>query len=164
MEIALLVFLVLTSFFAYTAISGAPWVPVRGFDVEELLNDSGVKKGIVYLELGSGDGRLLRAAAKRGAKAIGYELNPVLWALSWVASIGNKNITVHCGDFWRVNLGEADVVMAFLVPRTMPKLGSKAAKEMKPTARLVSYIFDIPGKKPLKRGKSWLVYSFKKQK
>lgn len=135
-------------------------MPVRSFDVEELLDDAGVKRGTAYLELGCGDGRLLRSAAKRGAVAVGYELNPVLWLLSWIRTIGDKNIRVVYGDFWRVNLGDADVVMAFLVPRTMPRLGNKAAKELKPSAKLVSYIFEIPNKKPYKRGKSWFVYTF----
>lgn len=162
MELLLLVFLILAVFFAYTAISGAPWVPVRGFDVEELLDDGGVTKGTVYLELGCGDGRLLQAAARRGARAVGYELNPLLWLISWIRSFANKNISVKYGDFWKVSLSDADVVMAFLIPRTMPRLGKKAAAQMKPSAKLISYVFEIPGKKPLKKGKSWLVYSFKK--
>jgi hypothetical protein len=160
MSVLLIIFLVLAGFLAWTAISGAPWVPVRRFDVKQLLDDAGVSQGTYYVELGSGDGRLLKAAARRGAKVVGYELNPLLWLISWCRTLGYKNCTVRLADFWRADLAQADVVMAFLVPRTMPKLDSKAAKEMKPTAQLISYIFAIPGKKPLKRGKSWLIYDY----
>lgn len=158
MDVVLIVFLLLAIMFAVTAVSGAPWVPVRAYDVEKLLDDAGVQKGTTYLELGCGDGRLVKAAAKRGAKAVGYELNPLLWLVAWLRCVGTPNARVRLGDFWRVDLHASDVVMAFLVPRTMPRLAKKAAAEMKPGARLVSYIFEIPGQKPKKRRKSWLVY------
>ena len=73
-------------------------MPARAYDIEALLDDAKIKPGSVYIELGCGDGRLVRGAAKRGAKAIGYELNPMLWAYAWVRSIGNKNVQVRLGD------------------------------------------------------------------
>jgi 16S rRNA A1518/A1519 N6-dimethyltransferase RsmA/KsgA/DIM1 with predicted DNA glycosylase/AP lyase activity len=144
--------------FLVSSISGAPWVPARSYDVEVILDDVGLKNGEHYLELGCGDGRLVRAAARRGAIAVGYELNPVLWLVAKLKVMGSKNAEVRFGDFWKVNLGKADVVMAFLVPRTMPRLGIKAQKEMKKSARLVSYIFPVPNKKHHLKHKSWYVY------
>lgn len=170
MNVVLIVFTLLAVMFAVTAISGAPWVPVRAYDVEKLLDDAGVTKGTTYLELGCGDGRLVQAAARRGARAVGYELNPLLWLIAKARCLRTPGATVRLGDFWRVNLGQLpaqrnakdartiDVVMAFLVPRTMPRLGLKAAQEMHSSARLVSYVFEIPGVKPAKKGSSWLVY------
>lgn len=160
--IFLLVFLAVALGFMITSLSGAPWVPVRSFDVQALLDDTKLKKGQTYLELGCGDGRLVKAAAKRGAIAIGYELNPLLWLIAWTRCATTKGAHVRFGDLWRVDLSKADVVMAFLVPRTMPKLAKKVAKELKPSAILVSYIFEIVGKKPLLHNKSWYIYSFKK--
>lgn len=160
MDVVLIIFLLLATMFAVTAVSGAPWVPVRAYDVEQLLDDAKVGKGTSYLELGCGDGRLVRAAAQRGASAVGYELNPVLFVVAWLRCLGLPKATIHFGDLWKVNLSKADVVMAFLVPRTMLRLGVKAATEMKPSALLISYIFEIPGQKPVRKTKSWLVYSF----
>lgn len=160
MNVVLFVFLLLAVGFAVTAVSGAPWVPVRAFDVEELLDDGGVAKGTSYLELGCGDGRLVKAAAKRGAIAVGYELNPVLFVIAWLRCWGQPNATVRLGNFWRVNLANWDTVMAFLVPRTMPRLGHKATEQMSTGSLLISYIFEIPGQKPLRTNKSWLVYGF----
>lgn len=163
MDVVLIVFLLLAFMFAFTSIYGAPWVPVRAYDVQKLLDDAKVGKGTSYLELGCGDGRLVRAAAQRGAKAVGYELNPLLFLVAWLRCLGVPNATVRFGDLWKISLSKADVVMAFLVPRTMPRLGIKAAKEMKPGALLVSYVFEIPGLKPVKKSKSWLMYSFGSQ-
>ena len=70
------VLLVLLLGFTISSISGATWVPARAYDIEALLDDAKIKPGSVYIELGCGDGRLVRGAAKRGARAIGYELNP----------------------------------------------------------------------------------------
>lgn len=164
MLLVLLFLLGLSLLVAFTAVSGAPWVPVRSYDVQNVLDDAGVTAGTRYVELGSGDGRLLVAAARRGAIVVGYELNPLLWLVSWLRTWRYRTVSVRMGNFWRADLRNADVVMAFLVPRTMPRLHTKVAKELRPTARLVSYIFEIPGKKPLKRGKSWLVYSYSSPK
>ena len=102
----------------------------------------------------------MRGAAKRGAKAIGYELNPTLWLYAWVRSMGDNNVQVRLGNFWTKDISSADVVMAFLVPRTMPRLGKKADKEMKKGSMLLSYIFPIPKKKPLRKNRSWYIYSY----
>jgi cyclopropane fatty-acyl-phospholipid synthase-like methyltransferase len=154
------VLLVLLLGFTISSISGAPWVPARAYDIEALLDDAKIKPGSLYIELGCGDGRLVRGAAKRGAKAIGYELNPMLWAYAWARSIGDNNVQVRLGNFWTKDISNADVVMAFLVPRTMPRLGKKADKEMKKGSMLLSYIFPIPKKKPLLKNRSWYIYSY----
>ena len=147
--------------FLITSVSGAPWVPARSFDLQALLDDSNLKKGEHYIELGCGDGRLVRAAARRGAIAVGYELNPLLWLIAKLRVLGVQNAAVRFGDLWRVDLSSADVVLAFLVPRTMPRLHQKASRELKTSARLVSYIFPIEGKKPLLHNRSWYIYSYK---
>ena len=161
MELLLIIITPLALLVAYTGISGAPWVPVRSFHVENLLDDAGVKTNTTYIELGCGDGRLIKAAARRGARAVGYELNPLLWLVASVRCLGDSQAHIKFGNFWRVNLGNADVVMAFLVPRTMPRLAQKAGQEMKPNAILISYVFPIVGQVPLTKPtkqKHWYTY------
>ena len=160
MIIVSLILLVLLLGFAVSSISGAPWVPARAYDVEVLLDDAKIKPGDMYIELGCGDGRLVRAAARRGATAIGYELNPVLWFFAWLLSIGQKNTHIRFGNFWKQDISKADVVLAFLVPRTMPRLGAKADHEMKNGSRLISYIFPIENKKHTRKHRSWYIYTF----
>ena len=146
--------------FLVSSISGAPWVPARSFDLEAILDDVQLKENEKYLELGCGDGRLVRAAARRGAIATGYELNPLLWFIAWLGSVGHKNEYIKFGNFWNVDLNYSDVVMVFLVPRTMPRLETKADKQMKKSSRLVSYIFSMPHKKHSLKHKSWYIYSY----
>ncbi|MDQ5886571.1 MAG: hypothetical protein QG628_968 [Patescibacteria group bacterium] len=146
--------------FLVSSISGAPWVPARTYDVEVILDDVKLQKNEKYLELGCGDGRLVRAAARRGAVAVGYELNPLLWFIAWLRSIGHKNQTIKFGNFWHVDLSSSDVVLAFLVPRTMPRLEVKANKQMKKHARLVSYIFPMPNRVHSLKHKSWYIYNY----
>jgi ribosomal protein L11 methylase PrmA len=145
--------------FALTGISGAPWVPARKFDLEPLLKDAGLKKGDLYIELGCGDGRLLAAAADHGATAVGYELNPILWLVAYLRNIRRHQVSVRFGDLWKADLSNADVVMAFLMARTLPRL-EKKAMELKSGARLVSYIFPLSHHKAIKHGKSWFVYQY----
>jgi hypothetical protein len=140
---------------------GAPWVPTRSYDVERLLDDTRLKEGETFIELGCGDGRLVAAAAKRGAKAVGYEINPLLWLIAWLRNLPyGSHASVRLGNFWVHGLGGADVVMVFLMPKFMPKLLAKANKEMKPKSRLASYIYKLPGKKPTYAASHWFIYKF----
>ncbi len=160
MSIALLVVGLLVAGFAIAAVSAAPWVPAFKRDIEAVLDDSGLKAGELYIELGCGEGRLLKAAAKRGARVIGYEINPLLWLITWLRVLPYKNAQVRLRDFWGVDLSRADVVLAFLVPRTMPRLETKIKNHMKPGSRLVSYIFELPNTKATHARHHWYIYIF----
>ncbi len=162
MLIAYLLLVAVLTLVLFTSLSAAPWVPTRKFDVEALLNDAKITKGIHYVELGCGDGRLVKASARRGAKAVGYELNPLLFIVAWVSTLNTPNAKIVFKNFWNVDLSKADVVMAFIMPRTLPRLDNKLAQELKPSAILVSYIFPVEGRKAIKRGKSWHIYRYKK--
>ncbi len=145
----------------YASYAGAPWVPVRRFDMEALIKDLDLRSGQQFVELGCGDGRLLRAVGTKDIQAIGYEINPLLWGIAWFRNIPHKNVRVKFGNMWRADVSRADVVMVFLVPRTMPRLSQKAEQEMKPGSRLVSYIF--PAQLPNgRKAKSWYVYGIEK--
>lgn len=146
--------------FLITSISGAPWVPARAKDLDALMRDCKLKSGSVFVELGCGDGRLVLAAARRGSVATGYELNPVLWLIAYLRCLGQKNAHARLRNFWSQDLSSADVVMAFLVPRTVGRLEKKLQEEMKPGSRAISYIFELPSKKPTRKRHHWFIYSY----
>ena len=147
--------------FMIGGLMGAPWVPTRRRDMEHILDDTKLKKGELFIELGCGDGRLLAAASRRGARAIGYEINPVMWLVATLRNIRYyPRVRVRLGNFWHRELGDADAVMAFLMPRFMTKLQSKAKTEMRSGARLVSYIYRLPTKQPEHKGRCWFVYKY----
>jgi len=160
LPILVLVLLLLIGFLI-GGLMGAPWVPSRRIDVEAMLDAAKLNRGQRFVELGCGDGRLVAAAVKRGAYAIGYEINPLLWfiAMLRVARLYPR-AQVRLANFWPRPLIEADVVMVFLMPKFMPRLAAKAKNELKPGARLISYVFEVPGKRPIIKTDHWLIYKY----
>ena len=82
----------------------------------------------VWIDLGSGDGRLVIAAAKKGYKAVGYELNWVLVAASYVNALRAgvlDRVSFRHTDFWSADLSNVDVVSCFGVQSIMSRLFEK---------------------------------------
>jgi SAM-dependent methyltransferase len=130
---------------------GAPFVPMEPEIVTRILDQVRIKKGDIFFDLGSGDGRLVIAAALKGAEAYGIEIDPIrvwysrLWIyilrLSKRAKILKKNI-------FDVDLSKADIITAYLLPETHKLLQSKLEKEAKNGTRIVGIAFKFPGWKP----------------
>lgn len=149
MEIAVLVWLILGLLFlgfGLVPLKGAPFLPSlkkhrsAAFDLLKL------KPGQIIYDLGSGDGRFLKAAAQRGYKAVGYELNPFMFAYSWAATRRyRKLVKVRFGDFWKAELSDADAVYVFLFDKYMTQLDDKL-KASGRHLKLASHTFKIPGK------------------
>lgn len=117
--------------FGFVVFRGAPYVPSHRSDVT-IAFDELYKVGTrdVVVDVGSGDGIILRMAAKRGARAVGYELNPALVAISRFLSRGDKKVSVHLSDFWFAKLPEeTTLVYAFAVERDIKKLSDKLQAE-----------------------------------
>ncbi len=110
-----------------------------------------LKSGETVVDLGSGDGRVLFAAARVGCKAVGYEMNPFLVlrtiAAAWRLGLAER-VRVHWGDFWKADLSAADVVTIFGFSTIMERLRRKCEAELKPGARVVSFRYRIPGWNP----------------
>ncbi|HUS26335.1 MAG TPA: methyltransferase domain-containing protein [Nevskiaceae bacterium] len=157
--IFLLILIVLVGF-GVSGFRGAVWVPTFGRDVEAMLDDVKLRPGELFVELGCGDGRMLVAAAKRGAKVVGYEINPVLWLVATVRTLRHRTVRVRLGDLWLQDLSQADVVMTFLMQRFMLRLETKLQKELHPGARFATYVFTLPNKKAKIARHHWWVYQY----
>lgn len=132
-------------------LAGAPFVPSRREKAERALALAGVEPNELVVDLGSGDGRVLIEAARRGAYAVGIEINPFLvWYSRWkIQRAGFKRkASVQWGDFRAYPLPQADVVFLYLWPKTVAKLKEKLERELKPDARIVSHAFPLPGWTP----------------
>ena len=145
---------------------GAPYVPTRAKDLEELFRAAKLTKKDVFIDLGSGDGRLLLAAADRGIKSIGLELNPLLVLLTmWRIRRVRKLASVHYRNYWRYKLpDDATTVFVFLAKPFMERLKTyleQEAKRLGKPLKLVSYGFELPGYKPIATHKAILVYEIK---
>lgn len=129
----------------------AVFIPTPNDVVARMLELAGVKKESVVVDLGSGDGRILIAAAKKyGCQAIGYEIDPRLVEVSREAVAKEKLESlarIEHEDIFTRDLSGADVVTVFLYPRLMERLIPQLNR-LKPGARIVSHQFEMPGVKP----------------
>jgi len=124
-----------------------PFVPTPADTVAAMLRLAGVRKDDVVYDLGSGDGRIVIAAARRhGARAVGIDLDPARIAESErnarAAGVANRVRFVR-QDLFEADLGEATVVTLYLLPRVNQRLRPKLLAELAPGTRVVSYGFDM---------------------
>ena len=121
------------------------WVPTPDDVVEEMMKLGGVKDGDVVYEPGPGDGRVLIAAVKKGAKkAVGIELDPkkAAEAKENVAKAKlDKQITINEGDALKADYSEATVVMLYMGNEFNALLRPILEKQLKPGTRIVSHRF-----------------------
>lgn len=143
--------LVLISF-AYAANAGAPWVPTWKKDFERIIKLADLKPGETFIELGCGNGRVCRAVAARAKNAhvIGLELSLLQVWISWlqVKLSGLTNIQIKLGNAFHQDLSKVDVVYMFLMPEAYEKIRPKLEAELKPGARVITYVWAIPGWTP----------------
>jgi SAM-dependent methyltransferase len=133
--------------YGFVLLFGAPYFPSLKPHIRAALDLLDLKEGQVVYDLGCGDGRFLKAAARRGVKAVGYELNPFMFAYSWLTTRRyRKLIKVRWGNFWKADLSPADAVFVFLLDKYMPQLDAKIKKSGK-HLKLASHTFKVPSKK-----------------
>jgi SAM-dependent methyltransferase len=164
MEIAVLVWLVLGLvflIFGLIPLKGAPWLPSLKPHRQAAFELLKLKSGQTVIDLGCGDGRFLKAAAKRGCYAIGYELNPFMYAIAWLITRRYfRRVELHFGDMWKADVSQADAVYVFLFDRYMKQLDDKLKAEAKPGLLLASHTFKIPGRKPISRQYGVYLYKY----
>jgi hypothetical protein len=123
------------------------WIPSPEPMVEKMLDMAHVTSKDFVVDLGSGDGRNVIAAAKRGARALGVEYNPELVAYSRraaaAAGVAEKATFVQ-GDMYEADISQASALILFLIPYNLMKLAPKFIA-LKPGTRIVSNTYEIGG-------------------
>jgi SAM-dependent methyltransferase len=123
------------------------WVPTSPRLVEAMLDLAAVTPADFVVDLGSGDGRNVIAAARRGARALGVEYNPDMVALSrrLAAEAGvAERATFVQGDMFEAEFSQATVLALFLLPDNMKRLAPKFLA-LKPGTRIVGNTFGVEG-------------------
>lgn len=125
---------------------GAPYVPIRRRDIADAFALVGIGADDVVVDLGSGDGRLLIAAAARGARVIGYEINPLLVCVSRLRlrRFGDR-ATVYNKDLRHAHLADATVIFIFGITELMPVVAHLIRQRTRNGTRVVSFGFALPG-------------------
>jgi hypothetical protein len=126
------------------------WVPTPQALVEKMLDMAKLTARDIHYDLGSGDGRTVITAAKRGAQAVGVEYNPDMVALSERAAakegVASKAKFIN-GDIFQTDFSQATVLTLYLLPSLNVKLRPTILK-MKPGTRVVSHAFNMDDWQP----------------
>lgn len=163
MEIVLVIGLVLLLLFGVTAFVGAPYVPAKLNHVREAFTDLyPLSQSDTVLDLGSGDGKVLREAARHGAKAVGYEINPVLVAISNVLGRRIPRQRTRLANIWTTPFpDETGLVYAFTDSRDARRLAKRIQAEANRLGRpmhVLSYGFELPGLKLVDKNQLHYLY------
>ena len=124
----------------------AVWVPTSAAMVEKMLDHAKITPQDFVIDLGSGDGRTIIAAARRGTPGLGVEFNPQLVEFSKqqaaAAGVGGKASFVQ-GDMYEADISKATVLALFLLPGNIEKLLPKFLA-LAPGSRIVANTFWVP--------------------
>lgn len=148
--------------FGFVLLRGAPYLPTLDTQVRAALDLVDLEPGDTLLELGCGDGKVMIAAAQRGLKVTGYELNPILALVAWVRMRPYKDAHVVWGDFWSKPWPKADGIFVFLLDTFMERLDKKIieSKPKRHNVKLVSFAFQVPGRLPKAERQGVYLYEY----
>jgi len=139
---------------ARTAQPDVIYVPTPHEVVDDMLRLANVHKGDVLYDLGSGDGRIAIAAAKKfGIKAVGIDIDPqrIREANENAKKAGVTDLVeFRQEDLFKTDIKEATVVTLYLLPDLNVKLRPRLWEELKPGTRIISHQFDMGTWKPEK--------------
>ena len=141
------------------ALHGVPWVPTREKRIRKALELAKLQPGETLYDLGAGDGRvLLMAVQEFGAQAVGIEIGPVQCALGWLRILlngGRHRAQIRCGNFYRADVAEADVVFVYLTSAQTTRLGKKLAADFPDwqpefvDREMLIFVYKMPARKPV---------------
>lgn len=133
----------------FSAFFGAPYVPTRRRDVQKLFTHSfKLTNRDCVLDLGCGDGLVLREVRRYGARAVGYEIHPVLYGIARFLSRHDPSVIVRLVNMWTTQFPEdTTVVYVFSVGRDSKRLEALIQREANRLARplrLICYGNPLP--------------------
>lgn len=164
MDLTLIIFfgILLVCLFALSWFAGsdAPYIPTKYLKLKQILKAAGVKKGEVFYELGSGDGRVVFEAARLGAKSYGVEQSwlRVLYSRWKVKRLKLKNAFFNHGNIFDRNYFPADIVYIYLLTPAVLRLEKKLRNELKKGSIIITQTYHFKNLKPFKKIDSFNLY------
>lgn len=159
-----LAFAVFFFFLCLAFVTGAPFVLTTNSTAQSMIRLAHIKKGMIAYDLGSGTGKLLFLAAEKGAKAVGFEINPFLVLLSNLRAIFSPykhSVKTVWKNLWTADLRYADVIFLYLIPWKMERLEKKLKTEVKKGSIVVSNSFIFPNFPCIRKDKKNHVFVYK---
>lgn len=140
---------------------GAPYLRSSKHRIAAMVASANITPGVRVVDLGSGDGSILLAAARLGALATGVEVNPFLCLYTRMrARLSGMEalVRVVTGNLNTFSLQNADIIFTYLLPPLMHKVAKKFASEAPAGSLLISNSFPLPGWTPIKTTGEILIY------
>ena len=140
---------------------GAPYYGCPDEEVAHIISLAEIGPGVTLVDLGSGDGRIVIAAALAGATAVGYEVNPYL---VWLSRQKIKKLNLQdrakiaYRSLWKADLSHASVVVAFLLPHLLMKYRQKI-RELPDDSLIATIAFPFEEIKPEKQLGKIFIYT-----
>lgn len=147
----LLWIIALTVPFLLVVAFGAPYVRTLKRQRILLADVFELPKGSLIIDLGAGDGRVVKQLAEDGYRALGIELNPILWLVGWFHCRNQPLASMKLGNYWSSRLpAQTKGVFIFSAERFMDRLAPKLQHDLPRGVQLVSFAFELPGFTPQK--------------
>lgn len=153
--------------FGFVVLRGAPYLPSHRRQVLRAFTELySLGKHDRVIDLGSGDGTVLRIASSLGAKATGYEINPLLVLLTKLRFFSNNKVSVELKDYLLLNKLPSDVtvVYAFTTSRSIESIGKKVEQwSAHQDIHFISYGFTLKDRNVDASAGPMNLYIFKRQ-
>lgn len=148
---------------------GLPYVPTSKKRLRRIMELAELKDTDKVVDLGSGDGRIVIAAAKKGAQVDGYELNPVLvwWSRLKIKLLGLSNKAhIYRKDLFTADLENYNVFLLYTMPWVLDKIYDRLNNTNYDKIKVVSNTFKFGAENPIKSAEKEKIYlyEFKKAK
>lgn len=161
MGVILVLLGILILLFGLVVLVGPPYVPTLQKQVDTALDMLDLQPGQTLLELGAGDGKVMKAAAERGLYVVGVELNPILVVIAKIRCWRyRRHVRIIWDDLWKVQWPQADGIFTFMLQRQMARLDKKIEIWHTKPVRLASFAFYIPHKPPKAKYNGIFLYEY----
>lgn len=149
--------------FGVTAVVGAPYVPSLRRDLQKAFDTLyALDSHDVLVDMGCGDGVVLREAARRGAKAVGYELNPFMTVIARIMCRRYSGVRVVQANFWRAQVpDDTTIVYTFGDSRDIERMAAWVEAQATRLGRpiyFMSYGFRLAHRQPLRSFGAHVLY------
>lgn len=163
MEAWFIVLGVLVATFGGVALVGAPYVPSLRRDISRAFDDLyAIGSHDVVVDMGCGDGVVLREAARRGARGVGYELNPFMTFIAKLACRRYEKIRIVQANFWQAEVpSDTTLIYTFGDSRDIERMAGWVEAQASRLGRplyFMSYGFRLAGRSPLRASGAHLLY------
>lgn len=148
--------------FGLVVFVGAPYLPTLSDQKKAALELLALKPGQTLLELGSGDGTMVLAAAQAGLHVVGYELNPILVLISrYRTRKYRRQVRIIWGNYWSKTWPPTNAIYVFLLDKYMKKLDKKIIQTYPgQKIKLASLAFKIPDRKIARERQGVYLYEY----